>query len=401
MNKISLTVVIMALVSLTPVIAATQLGFIPNVRYSWENFYSMDYFEVSSSSGSINVGKDWLSIGTTESDVSSSVTLGSGFWPYYDFLRVRNQTSSYLALKVERPVSKFLEFREVNATWEDDNFIANWTRYANASQDGSAETGEGILDVHANFASGERSYFLLKTDLPDINSSEIPYVFVRWKSTDHVARFDVHDSTGDDYKVVAESADGVMYAGTYGGGYSSNWTKTMLRFPPNKTLTWIALGIDSGGGGGGPFPVLGPQHAYFDYVKFALSGIETSNMKIVLNNQILLDENFTYPIGPGLYSVDPLKFKSEYIEIPFNASVIQEENFLTISVGKETNFNISSPTIRMLTKLEGVKPAWTETPYLAPLLYVATIAEIAVAFYMANKLRHWIRRQEHSAEPKV
>lgn len=379
------------IVAVAPIIIASSVNAIENKHWYYHNFYDMDAFDCESSNGCVKVENEKIVMGNLSFDNPSNITMMGRFYerPFIG-QEALNATSASLEIGFELPLTTYLDVaKEIG--WTDDNFTSGWTLYARTGE-GSATISNGTLDVFANFEPNSRDFHLLRKDLPGINTTAFPYFFVKWRSTDHVARLDLYGDSEDEFKVILDSADGNIYSGTYGGGYSEYWLESLYQLPPGENITRLVLGVDSGGGAGGPFPVSGIQHAYFDYVQFAKTTIaKTSYIRIDLNNQTIFNENLIYPVQPGIYSLNPTSYSTRTLSIPINANRLDVDNSIFISIGPETVFNITSIRVAMNTYPENVTPAWHATLQKTGILYVLVVGDVFITVLMIKRLLKWLK----------
>ena len=257
----ALVYVVLSVLACIPLVTATLIGAIPNSRSF--DVCNLDHRNLPVTSYSpVQTGNGSLFVGSLDSkDPSWAVFFAPNF--AYPLLGqyTKRTLHPYLLIEADPPISTIPpEFNVSRVGWNDDNFTSG---YSEIGQGETVIDGE-VLDVYANFMEGERKFHLLQKDLPSINSSEYPFVVVRWRSTDHVARFCVFEPSEEgEYKVIVETEAGVIQfpAIDYGGGYSPSWTTTIYELPPNKTITSMDLGVDSGAWGitelGGEHPISG------------------------------------------------------------------------------------------------------------------------------------------------
>lgn len=207
------------------------------------------------------------------------------------------------------------------------------------------------LDLSANFKLGERSWYMWwpeEGSFPHINSTEYPTLSVRWKSTDHVARFVLYtDVQDEEFKVIIETPTGIIEAPAtdYGGGYSPDWVTTLFTIPPNKTITSFDIGLDNGRWSN----VDGEQHLEIDHIIFASSGINSSHAKIEFNGNLILDESLTYRINVSeteisdkvLYTWNP-EVLWPAGKLIFTINDLKAENTIIFTAEEETQWTIQS-----------------------------------------------------------
>jgi hypothetical protein len=369
-RKFAIALLLTVILSVVPILIGTSNNLIPNSRGYWHNLFGADTVQLVSSEGIVTSNSSGLTIGNFKYAESSTATLQLDFWEAaYFSARAREVTKDAVVhVYLQRPVSTFRQFTVDKEGWGIDSFGPNWqdnlTQYATSGEKPAISASNGTLDVSSTFSLGVRTYYLLQEHVPNVNTTQFPFFFAKWRSTDHIARLDLYTAEGNEYKAIVESADGSIYAGTYGGGYSPILTETVLRLPQNQTLTRIVLGVDSGGGGGGTFPVSGTQHAYFSSLAVASAKGASSFTRIGFDGVTVLNEDLIYPLpgSSGSYTFNTAKYPTPNptIEFPINASSIKPMNHLTISVGQNTELTILSAKMSMNTYAEELSK-----PYLA------------------------------------
>jgi hypothetical protein len=338
-------------------------------------------------------------VGSIAYDRPSNATFDFNFWQGTSFTQIaRNVSVAYLLLTVAGV--RFASSNSPvlhNIIWSIDPFTSNKNQNLSLFESNMAKPADmtlqnGTLDMSMNFNGTQRVFYTLKAKLPNINTTQSPYIFVTWRSTDHVVRLDVWegDPIQNDYRIVVESADGRMYGGTHGGAYSSGFTTTAFKFPPNKILTLLDMGLDSGGGHGGSFPVSGTQHAFFSSIKFGNASIPTSFVSIAFNGKRVVGGDVGLPLGNNIYTWEATASNTaDTIQQSINTSGISLHNYLTVTVGRNTQIEIDSAGIRMITHTENVTVPYLR--HLPSLLVVggATLGVLANVFfvtYLANKV---------------
>ncbi|MFQ5710316.1 MAG: hypothetical protein ACE5GD_00910 [Candidatus Geothermarchaeales archaeon] len=306
--------------------------------------------------------------------------------------QMKNVTEAYIIIDGDYPITTVPPtFEATEIGWKDDDFASGWEQFTK----GVISVVDSVLNVSWSFTAGERAYALLRRKGLSINSTEYPYVVVRWKSTDHVARF-VAYAEGEDYKVIVETPTGMFErpATDYGGAYSPDWTTTVYRLPPNKTIIGMDIGMDTGN-----WPsVSGRQEAYFDYVIFAQGRVEGSHIGLMMNGCAFLDEKLTYSKG-AMHTIDLARYTSPKLIIPLNFDLLELDNSLTINVSSYTSWNISSATLFLRFK-EPVQPLWQSIPGHMSLLFIVLVLEGAIVLVLLNQLRKWVDTFDSQVETK-
>ncbi|MFQ5710319.1 MAG: hypothetical protein ACE5GD_00925 [Candidatus Geothermarchaeales archaeon] len=256
------------------------------------------------------------------------------------------------------------------------------------------EFNGGRLDLSANFTLGEKSTYLWWTPEGslEIDSTEYPYVVARWRSTGHVARLCVYTAT-EEFKIIVETPTGVIEhpAWDYGGGYSPSWTTTVYRLPPNKTITRMDIGLDSGRWG----DVDGEQHVEFDYIMFAQGTLDAPHVKVALNGETIFDERLTYksrrdgsPVSnQSLYTWNPsVLWPIGKMVFPVEKS-LSTENIINCSVGRKTQWRIHSASIITKVNWKTTKSIVEMAPYQALIAFFGLFLVVLIGVY---KMFFWV-----------
>jgi hypothetical protein len=367
------------IISVLPILIGVNSNLISNSRGYWHNLFGSDSFQLVSSKGIVTTNNDGVTVGNLDYSGSSTATLQLSFWEAAYFSeRARHVTrDAVVQVDIKRPVSTFRQLTVNGEGWNVTSLGLYWqnnsTLYAAKGGNASVNASNGILDISSTFNAGVRTYYLLRGDVPNVNTTKFPFFFVGWRSTDHVARLDLYTAGGNQYKAIVASADGTIYPGTYGGGFSSVFTETIVRLPQNEILTGIVLGVDSGGGGGGTFPVSGTQHVYFSGLALVSATSASSFARIAFDGVTFLNESLIYPLATssGYYTLDTAQYPnpSPTIEIPINESSIKLLNYVTISVGRNTELTILSVKMSMNSYPEDLSQSYLAD--LPPILVAA------------------------------
>ncbi|MFQ5710322.1 MAG: hypothetical protein ACE5GD_00940 [Candidatus Geothermarchaeales archaeon] len=265
------------------------------------------------------------------------------------------------------------------------------------------EFNGGRLDLSANFTLGEKSTYLWWTPEGslEIDSTEYPYVVARWRSTGHVARLCVYTAT-EEFKIIVETPTGVIEhpAWDYGGGYSPSWTTTVYRLPPNKTITRMDIGLDSGRWG----DVDGEQHVEFDYIMFAQGTLDAPHVKVALNGETIFDKEIMSRIKVRHYTLSPNAFdvvsgelnpqgqqgeRIKNMEIRIDGSQLVAENAITISLDAHSEWKIVGVLVALdVTSKDIEHPIWQS---LIPLLWVILAGSAVLGLWACRRFYEWVK----------
>jgi hypothetical protein len=246
--------------------------------------------------------------------------------------------------------------------WVDDNFSRGWSEFATlASYSGRAADGS-VLDVYHNFTAGQRGFYILQRELPSINTSDSPYVLVRWKSDAPVARVVIYDTTGRAYQIVG----GNTLSG-YGGALARDWDVALIRFLPDLTLSHVDLGVDSGS----PSAFSGTKHAYFDYIilaDFDAPALSLNNFRVEI------------PFPSSTNGVTSIRVDSQMISVSNSI-----EAFFTGPI----SFRINSLALDLTWSIGDVQPPFWQNlaPFSSPLAMAGTVLEILLVYVASIRLR--------------
>lgn len=94
----------------------------------------------------------------------------------------------------------------------------------------------GILTISGILNSTVRDYYLLDKYLGEVNTSDYPYLAVRWRSTDYCAMLEVRYTDGT--YLTAYAASQVT------SKFLPEWSVTVIKQPPDKTVEYIIIGVD-------------------------------------------------------------------------------------------------------------------------------------------------------------
>jgi len=141
-----------------------------------------------------------------------------------------------------------------NVGWKDDSFLTDWgIRHGQGFEQAPIEERSGdILTLTGDFRKDTRQVYWLQK-VVRLSTDLYPYFIVRWRSTGACAISWVYYSDGDGESIV------------FYGSESMEWTTTIVRLPPGKTVSSVMIGLDD-------FTeeaTSGIQSAYFDYVMLA------------------------------------------------------------------------------------------------------------------------------------
>jgi len=374
-----LSLIVMLILSYFP------LNYAAYIESDYEDPYSFFFrSNLVDLDGDVQSKDGGLIIGNVNYENNSVAELSSiiHVFPFMN-LPMKNSMSSFLIIDGDYPITTVpYSFEETDIGWNDYNFVLGWEQI---TKDLNFSVVDGVLNISHSFIQGERKNAMLKIDDLSINSTRYPHMVIRWKSTDHVTTTIAYSET-EDYKVIVEVYDMVHQrpATDYGGAYSPDWKTTIFRFPPNRTINRIELGMDTGN-----WPsVSGKQETYFDYVMFAKGNITGSTINLELNGQTILNELLISSIG-DVNSVDKTSYPTSEIRIPIDFKLLELNNLLKINVSHHTSWNISSATIYLKSE-DLSSPLWKSIPNFMPILFIILTLESAIIVLMIHKLYKWI-----------
>ncbi len=262
--------------------------------------------------------------------------------------------------------------------YNDTSFWEGWNFWAGDGVTGRVVHEAGV-DISASFTQGVRNDYLLKRSNLSIDTNAYPYVFVKWKSTDHVARLVVYSRNNTALQVVIDSPTGAV---GYGGGFSADWTETILQLPLKETIVAIDLGVDSGEYAN---TVQGIQHATFAQLSFLSGELQGSQIVVTLNDATLLRSYLTAQQG-HVYTT-----RQDFVEIPLAPGLLKVDDTVNITIGDHSSWRIDSIKIMARTNFAFIaQPAWKTVgldTYLLPLIVLPTSA---LGLAMARRLHNWL-----------
>lgn len=378
------------LLSILPIISLVQSGKIPNSRGSFTNIYAMDSVGLLGSEGPVTIKSGVVTLGNLSYSKPAEMTLSFDFWqaPYFNE-RARSVSTASLHLQMKKPISSYARLLSSEMIWNASH--SDWIGYAGSAPSFKQSLTDNVLDLSAEFSGKTRYFTLLQSRPLNIRTSQDSTLFVEWKSTDHVARLEVETKEGVLYRVIVDSPDGTMHSGTVGGAYSPEWTQTFYQLPPNVTITRIVFGLDSGGGGGGTFPVYGSQHVYFGRIALVQSKLESSSIDVSFNNVTILQQRLIYP-QRNLFTINPDIYPGDQVDIgvPLDISTISADNRIRIRIGQNTELGFLSARIIFVTTVGDLRSDFLgEAP--ASLIAIVTITGLVFMLrfllYLSKKAR--------------
>jgi hypothetical protein len=378
------SVILVMLLAYAPLAYLVAIGQISNSRGYRTLSYSF-YGNVDPSQGFTKVTNGTVTIGNVDYGKSSWATWTINYWvnPFVTE-QLRNATSAYVIIKGDLPLTE--KSPTVNVTqvgWTDENFTGGWVAPAGNTPLAAISDGD-ILDLQGNFTIGTRNAYLFKKDFPvPINTSQYPYVIVRWRSTAHVGGVTAVGLHWPDNQIVVDSPKGTI---GYGGAYSPNWTLTIQKLPPNNTINAIVMAADSGEYADS---VSGVQHVYVDYVSIGSIEVNCLSTHVLLNGQPVFKGNLTLPKN-NTYTLQ----SSDSNRIPIDYNSLTVENRLNVTVDGYTSWNITSVWIVLsIDTSETFSPAWQSVSYFKPMFLAVFGVEMIISLVAFNKFRKWLNKR--------
>ncbi len=368
------------LLAYAPIISTAAGGQPPNDRqYSSPTFaYNGRYASFQGGTVQANGG---IALGNNHFDIESWAVWTFAAWmvPSYS-AEMLNATK--FSLSVQGSIPQTLRKPTLSIAgvgYNDTRFLEGWNFWAGDSATGRILHEAGV-DISANFTQGVRNDFLLKRNNFSIDTNAFPYVFVRWKSTDHIARLVVYTRNNTALQVVVDSPTGTV---GYGGGFSPDWTDTIFQLPLKETIVAVDLGLDSGEYAN---RVQGIQHATFAQLSFLSGELKGSQIIVTVNGAILLRSYLTARQG-DVYTLG----QDHLVEIPLNPVLLKVEDTVNVTIGDHSSWMIDSIKIMARTNFAYIaQPAWKTVAlgtYLPPLIALLTSA---LGLAMARRLRNWL-----------
>lgn len=148
------------------------------------------------------------------------------------------------------------------ASWKDDSFKGEWQDHpyypTNPSVPISPDivSDGNVMSLSWNFTTYHGKYqFYYAIKRVNVSTNDYPYIIVRWKSTGPVAVLSVAYSSDEKrgYELVPL------------GGYSAEWTETIVKLEPNETIAFVTVGM-SNLLSGPVYDLADLQTVYVDYV---------------------------------------------------------------------------------------------------------------------------------------
>ena len=362
----------------------------------YTNAYFPFYGDIFSSSGVTRLENGSMVLGGLGYDETSSVT-----WNYtvhiMPFMSEQMTQASETFLSISgAPISRTApEIPADSVGWRDENFTEGWAFFvANGLNESRAVSDGFSYSISSDLEAG-RSYYLMSKTVPALSTDEYQFFAVRWNSTSRIVRVDVEYADGIADQCVVGSGR------SSDNGFSSEWRTTIFKLPSNRTVKEIIVGIDD------TYDwlqtsndVMGSQTVSFSQVMFFSGSDKSSQVKITLNGQQILDESLDFEEN-GSYTLPPNKYSTwtrpdsslTSLKIPLDIDKLKLENSLNITVTEGVQLDISSVTVFIVLYMSAVSPMWSSNVGFIFLIFVFDLSLIVIFLWkwglLPKRLLKW------------
>ena len=366
----------------------------------YENIWSPQFTfygnPVSSIGEMKSLGNGSIALGGLDYDGTSSVT-----WNYtvqiMPFMSEQMTQASETFLSISgAPISRTApEIPADSVGWRDENFTEGWAFFvANGLNESRAVSDGFSYSISSDLEAG-RSYYLMSKTVPALSTDEYQFFAVRWNSTSRIVRVDVEYADGIADQCVVGSGR------SSDNGFSSEWRTTIFKLPSNRTVKEIIVGIDD------TYDwlqtsndVMGSQTVSFSQVMFFSGSDKSSQVKITLNGQQILDESLDFEEN-GSYTLPPNKYSTwtrpdsslTSLKIPLDIDKLKLENSLNITVTEGVQLDISSVTVFIVLYMSAVSPMWSSNVGFIFLIFVFDLSLIVIFLWkwglLPKRLLKW------------